>query len=143
MFAPLATAGFRVIAVDYRGSGRSSKPPNGYDKQTMAADIRLLVRDHLGVSDSLAIVDHDIGSMVAYAFARSCPKDVAVLSLSEAPLPGTETYDQLVSKTQLANEPLWHFRFHNAPDNLAASTNSTGVTSWAALTSGRNVAQSL
>ena len=116
---PLAEAGFRVVAVDYRGANRSSKPTSGYDKQTMAADIRALVRDHLGIDGALAIVGHDIGSMVAYAFAIQFPDDVALLSLSEAPLPGTGVYDELVGTTQLAGNPLWHFRFHNAPDNLA------------------------
>ena len=37
---PLAAAGFRVIAPDYRGAGHSSKPPHGYDKRTMAATSR-------------------------------------------------------------------------------------------------------
>ena len=119
VIAPLAAAGFRVIAVDYRGAGRSSKPPSGYDKRTMAADIRLLVRRHLGIRGALAIVGHDIGSMVAYAFARRYPREVALLSLSEAPLPGTEVYDELVGTTHLAANPLWHFRFHNAPDSIA------------------------
>ncbi len=116
---PLAEAGFRVIVPDYRGAGRSSKPTTGYDKRTMAADLHSLVRDHLKVEGPLAVVGHDIGSMVAFAFALQFPDDVAHLSLSEAPLPGTDTYDELVGKPRLANNPLWHFFFHNAPGNLA------------------------
>ena len=116
---PLTAAGFRVIIPDYRGAGRSSKPATGYDKRTMAADLRALVREHLEIEGPLAVVGHDIGSMVAFAFALQYPDDVCRLSLSEAPLPGTDVYDQLVGKTQLANNQLWHFFFHNAMDNLA------------------------
>ena len=36
----LAAEGFRVIAPDYRGAGNSSRPPGGYDKKTLAGDIR-------------------------------------------------------------------------------------------------------
>ena len=115
----LASAGFHVVAVDYRGAGRSTRPNVGYDKQTMARDVYALLREHLKLGGPLAIVGHDIGSMVAYAFARQFPGDVGHLSLSEAPLPGTNAYDALVAKATLAVDPLWHFRFHNAPDNLA------------------------
>lgn len=119
VIGPLATTGFRVVAIDYRGAGRSSKPAVGYDKRTMAADIRTVVRERLGVGGPLALVGHDIGSMVAFAFALQFPDDLSHLSLSEAPLPGTKMYETLVTNTQLANNPLWHFYFHNAQNNLA------------------------
>lgn len=119
VIGPLAEAGFRVIAVDYRGAGRSSKPEAGYDKRTMAADIHTLVRERLGIGGPLAVVGHDIGSMVAYAYALQFPDDVSHLSLSEAPLPGTKAYDQLLTIPLLSVDRLWHFRFHNAPNNLA------------------------
>lgn len=119
VIGPLVEAGYRVVAPDYRGAGRSSRPTTGYDKFTMAADIRALVRDHLGIAGPLAVVGHDIGSMVALAFALQFPGDVDRLSLSEAPLPGTAAYDRAVGTTRLAHNPLWHFAFHNAPGNLA------------------------
>ena len=115
----LTAAGFRVVAPDYRGAGRSSKPPAGYDKKTMATDVRAVVRDKLGVKGPLAVVGHDIGSMVAYSFALQFPDDLSHLSLGEAPLPGTKTYDVLVANPLLANNPLWHFHFHNSGDGLA------------------------
>ena len=70
---PLAAAGFRVIAPDYRGAGRSSKPPKGYDKRTMAADIAVLLTDVLGVDRPVTMVGNDIGMMVAYAFGSELP----------------------------------------------------------------------
>ena len=63
----LTVAGFRVIAVDYRGAGNSSRPLGGYDKRTMALDIRRLLRDALGIGGPLVMIGHDIGLMVAYA----------------------------------------------------------------------------
>lgn len=36
---PLAAAGYRVIAPDYRGAGDSTKPASGYDKWTTAEDL--------------------------------------------------------------------------------------------------------
>ena len=115
----LTEAGWRVVAPDYRGAGTSSKPPTGYDKRTMAADIYRLLREHLGISGPVTMVGHDIGMMVAYAFASSFPNSVERLVLMEAPLPGTTVYDRMVSSSRLKDMRLWHFFFHNAPNNLA------------------------
>lgn len=52
---PLADLGYRVIAVDYRGAGASSKPEGGYDKKTMANDVRTLYKDNLGVDKAIVI----------------------------------------------------------------------------------------
>ena len=114
-----AQQGFRVIAPDYRGAGGSSKPPSGYDKRSMAADIEQLLRVHLQVKTPVVLVGHDIGMMVAYAFASSYPKAVERVVLMEAPLPGTLVYDATVASTRLRNQTMWHFFFHTAQDNLA------------------------
>ena len=57
---------FRVIAVDIRGQGTSSRPSTGYDKKTMAGDIHALARS-LGYQ-RIYIAGHDIGAMVAYSY---------------------------------------------------------------------------
>ncbi len=119
VIGPLASAGWRVVAPDYRGAGASSKPQEGYDKRTMAADVFRLLREHLGVEGKIALVGHDIGMMVAYAFASSYPDAVEKLVLMEAPLPGTRAYDDLVATPTLRNAAMWHFFFHNAENNLA------------------------
>ncbi len=121
VLAPLVRAGWRVIAPDYRGAGGSSKPPTGYDKRTMAADILKLLREHLGVAGPVTMVGHDIGMMVAYAFASENPKAVEKLILMEAPLPGTAAYNATVASTKLNNASMWHFFFHNAQNSLAES----------------------
>ena len=60
-----------VIAPDLRGAGQSSTPADGYTKVAMAQDIHALVRK-LGY-ERIRIVGHDIGLMVAYAYAAQYP----------------------------------------------------------------------
>ena len=79
---------FTVIAPDLRGLGESGKPSSGYDKKTMAADMHELMKS-LGYS-KINLAGHDIGLMVAYAYAASFPDDVKKLSLLDALLPGIE-----------------------------------------------------
>jgi len=119
VIGPLASAGFRVVAPDYRGAGHSSKPSHGYDKRTMAGDIASLLADGLGVEGPVTLVGNDIGMMVAYAFGSEYPDRVERLVLMEAVLPGTAAYDRLVATPMLVGAPMWHFFFHNAGDGLA------------------------
>src|SRR5882724_4336821 len=56
-----------VIAPDLRGFGQSSAPPGGYTKAAMAQDIHALVKSLK--YDRIKLVGHDIGLMVAYAYA--------------------------------------------------------------------------
>lgn len=108
---PLVDAGFRVVVPDYRGAGDSWRPSGGYDKRTMAGDIHHLLRDHLGIADPVVLVGHDIGLMIAYAYAQAYRKDVSHLVVIDAPLPGTAVFDRLRSDPRV-----WHFAFHNARD---------------------------
>lgn len=79
---------FTVIAPDLRGVGESDKPAGGYDKKTMASDIHELVKK-LGYNN-INLAGHDIGLMVAYAYAASFPMEVKKLALMDALLPGIE-----------------------------------------------------
>ena len=82
----LAEHGYRVVAVDLRGSGGSSIPPGGYDKKTMAGDVHALVAQlELG---PVAIVGNDHGGGVAYAYAARWPDDVTHLAIMEYWLAG-------------------------------------------------------
>ena len=107
----LAQAGFRVVAPDYRGAGHSSRPVGGYDKRTMARDLHRLLVEHLAVSDPVVIVGHDIGLMVAHAYAQQFRDAVSHLVVIDAPLPGTAVFDRLRSDPRV-----WHFAFHGARD---------------------------
>lgn len=72
-FAPtieeLSAAGFRTIAVDRIGYGRSSKLDIPYNLNMFAANARDLM-DHVGV-DEVAVVGHSMGGMVASRFAMT------------------------------------------------------------------------
>jgi pimeloyl-ACP methyl ester carboxylesterase len=94
-----------VIAVDLRGSGSSDKPATGYDKKTLAADVHALA-ESLGVKQA-KIVGHDIGLMVAYAYAAQFSKDVESVVLMDAFLPGVGDW-----KNVWLMRDLWHFHFH-------------------------------
>ncbi len=75
-----------VIAPDLRGAGQSSKPNDGYTKAAMAQDIHALAQK-LGY-ERIRIVGHDIGLMVAYAYAAQCLIEVDRIALMDAFLPG-------------------------------------------------------
>ncbi len=69
----------------------------------------------------VTMVGHDIGMMVAYAYAAQYPDAVERLVLMEAPLPGTAAWDAMLSQPNTSHFLAWHFYFHNAGDNLAES----------------------
>jgi pimeloyl-ACP methyl ester carboxylesterase len=75
---------YTVIAPDLRGSGGSDAPAGGYDKATLAEDIRQLLLA-LGRTDQVSLVGHDIGTTVSYAYAAAHPDSVRRLALLEAP----------------------------------------------------------
>ena len=103
---------YTIIAPDLRGLGESSRPATGYDKKTMANDIHALVKS-LGYQ-KINLVGHDIGLMVAYAYAAQYPNEVEKLALLEAPIPGIGDIWQKVYTTPA----LWHFHFVNSPQAL-------------------------
>jgi pimeloyl-ACP methyl ester carboxylesterase len=94
-----------VIVPDLRGAGDSSKPASGYDKKTLAVDIHGLT-DSLGF-DRVSIVGHDIGLMVAYAYAAQFPQTTARVVLMDAFLPGIGNW-----KDVWLLRDLWHFHFY-------------------------------
>ncbi|GEC77953.1 alpha/beta fold hydrolase [Flavobacterium aquatile] len=94
---------FTVIAPDLRGVGESDKPATGYDKKTMAIDIHELVKK-LGYN-KINLAGHDIGLMVAYAYAAQFPSEVKKLALMDALLPGIEPVWSQVSASA------WWFGF--------------------------------
>ncbi|MCI0365581.1 MAG: alpha/beta hydrolase [Phycisphaerales bacterium] len=94
-----------VIVPDLRGAGGSSKPESGYDKKNMAIDIHDLTSS-LG-SNRVSIVGHDIGLMVAYAYAAQFPQATERVVLMDAFLPGIGKW-----KDVWLMRDLWHFHFY-------------------------------
>jgi len=111
MWAPMAAElarDHRVVVPDLRGMGLSSHPAGGYDKKTQAADIRSVLTQ-LGI-DHAAVVGHDIGATIAYAYAARYPDKTDRLVMMDAPVPGIPPWDEIVR-----NPALWHFSF-GGPD---------------------------
>lgn len=98
---------FTVIAPDLRGLGRSERPPSGYDKRTIAADLRALIAQEAG--GRAHVVGHDMGGKAAYMLAHLHPESVDRLVLVDCLLPGTENMDA-------AHGGAWHYGFHMASD---------------------------
>jgi len=98
---------FTVIAPDLRGVGESDKPEGGYDKKNMAKDIHELVKK-LGYNN-INLAGHDIGLMVAYAYAAQYGSEVKKLALMDALLPGIEPVWSQVSASA------WWFGFFAWP----------------------------
>src|SRR3989449_4713034 len=102
---PRLAAGFTVIAPDLPGIGGSDIPADGLDMTRAAARVHALVKG-LGV-DKAVVVGHDIGLMVAYAYAAQFPAEVERLVLMDAFLPGVEGWEAVYN-----NPASWHFRFN-------------------------------
>jgi pimeloyl-ACP methyl ester carboxylesterase len=100
---------YTVIVPGLRCAGDSERPAGGYDKRTMAEDIHQLVQQ-LG-HGRIFLVGHDIGFLVAYAYAAVHPDEVRRLVLLEAILPGIADWDK-IKHSQL----FWHFGLHSVPN---------------------------
>jgi pimeloyl-ACP methyl ester carboxylesterase len=102
---PLLAERFTVIAPDLPGIGDSAIPADGLDMKTAAVRMHALARS-LGVQQA-EVVGHDIGLMVAYAYAAQFPSEVTKLVVLDAFLPGVGDWEAVY------NSPfLWHFRFN-------------------------------
>ena len=102
---PLLAERHTVIVPDLRGAGESAKPASGYDKKTMAVDIYALTRSLK--LDRVSIVGHDIGLMVAYAYAAQFRDTTERVVLMDAFLPGIGNW-----KDVWLLRDLWHFHFY-------------------------------
>jgi pimeloyl-ACP methyl ester carboxylesterase len=103
-----------VIAPDLPGIGDSSIPATGMNMKDAATSIHSLVRK-LGI-EKARVVGHDIGLMVAYAYAAQFPSEVEKLVVMDAFLPGVEGWEPIYN-----NPSIWHFRFNGPkPEALVA-----------------------
>ncbi len=102
---PLLAAKFTVIAPDLPGIGDSDIPTDGLDMKNAAIRIHALVKS-LGI-DKAGVVGHDIGLMVAYAYAAQFPSETEKLVVMDAFLPGVAGWEDVYN-----NPGIWHFRFN-------------------------------
>ena len=102
---PAVAERFMVVAPDLPGIGESDIPADGLDMRSAAIRIHQLARS-LGI-EKARVVGHDIGLMVAYAYAALFPDEVEKLVVMDAFLPGVGEWESIY------NHPdFWHFRFH-------------------------------
>jgi pimeloyl-ACP methyl ester carboxylesterase len=102
---PRLTEKFTVIAPDLPGIGDSDIPKDGLDMKSAAIRIHALAKS-LDITKA-RVVGHDIGLMVAYAYAAQFPAEVEKLIVMDAFLPGVPGWELAY------NDPnMWHFRFH-------------------------------
>ncbi|GLX49675.1 hydrolase [Streptomyces hygroscopicus subsp. hygroscopicus] len=105
---------FRVVAVDIRGMGGSSRPDSGYEKKSMAGDIRALA-GHLGY-ERINIAGHGIGAMVAFAYAanhEAATKRLAIINTTHI----DESYQEfrLMPKPEEPGPHRWWLAFNIVP----------------------------
>lgn len=111
----LVSAGFRVVAPDLRGYGRSTGPAPAPDhaahgKRAVAGDLVRLM-DQLG-HDRFGLVGHDRGSYVALRLALDHPERVSRLALLDG-IPLTEHLARTDARFATA---YWHWFFFAQPD---------------------------
>jgi haloacetate dehalogenase len=110
LLMPLLAERFTLIAPDLRGYGLSDKPAGGFDKRTMAADVRALVHE-LGY-ERVALVGHDRGARVAHRYALDHPDEVERLAVLDI-IPTRAMFARI--DEHLARG-FWHWLFHLQPD---------------------------
>jgi pimeloyl-ACP methyl ester carboxylesterase len=106
---PALAQRYTVIAPDLRGLGDSSRPLQGYDKATIADDVRRLTREHLGF-ERYFLVGHDWGGPVAFCLAATQPEAVRGLVMLDTAVPGDG------SGTFSQHGRRWHHAFHQTAD---------------------------
>jgi pimeloyl-ACP methyl ester carboxylesterase len=116
---PLLAERFTVIAPDLPGIGDSAIPVDGLDMKTAAIRIHALARS-IGI-EKARVVGHDIGLMVAYAYAAQFPAETEKLVVMDAFLPGVGDWLAVYN-----NPNFWHFRFNGpTPEALVRGRERT------------------
>lgn len=115
LMMPRLAKKFTVVAVDLRGVGESAPSETGYDAANQAADIHHLITN-LGL-EHVYVFGHDIGGMVAYAFARRYPRSARGVMIFDVAFPGLDPWHDI-----LCHPAFWHVRFHQTalPEKLVS-----------------------
>lgn len=104
---PMLAGRYRLVAPDLPGLGDSSRPAEGYDKKTVAADLReMCERLNLG---RFHLVGHDWGGPTAFALACAAPEAVKTLTILDVTIPG-------IGPDISQGGKRWHHAFHMTPE---------------------------
>jgi pimeloyl-ACP methyl ester carboxylesterase len=106
---------FTVVALDLRGVGESASSETGYEAANLADDVYQLILS-LG-PEQVYVFGHDIGGMVAYAFARRHPRSARGVMILDVAFPGLDPWQDILS-----HPAFWHVRFHQTllPEKLVS-----------------------
>jgi pimeloyl-ACP methyl ester carboxylesterase len=117
---PLLSDKFTVIAPDLPGIGDSSVPADvQIGMITAAKQIHDLMRSMR--IEKARVVGHDIGLMVAYAYAAQYSSETEKLVVMDAFLPGVPGWESIYN-----NPNIWHFRFNGEyPEKLVQGRERT------------------
>ena len=107
---PLLSDRYDIVTPDLPGFGYSSKPEGGFDKKTISRRLREFVKA-LGLS-RIVLVGHDLGGLVAYAYAAQWPEEVSHLVFIESSLPCFGQEEAM----DVSKGGSWHFGFNMAGD---------------------------
>ena len=102
----LAGPGRHVLVPDLPGIGRSAAVPAGHRKREVAGHLRRAMAPRLARAGTVSVVGHDLGAMVAYAWAALWPSEIHRLGLVETPIAGPPPWEELLKMPQA-----WHFGF--------------------------------
>ena len=116
----LAAAGYRVAAMDLRGTGASDKPPHGYDVPTLARDVAGLVRS-LG-ADRAVVVGAGTGGEIAWAMPAIAPDVTSAIAVLGSPHPLQARAEPLGSLRLRAARHLAYFQLPSLPERAMASS---------------------
>jgi pimeloyl-ACP methyl ester carboxylesterase len=105
--APLLAGRYRLVMPDLPGLGDSGRPESGYDKKTLALDLREMC-DLLGLG-RFHLVGHDWGGPTAFALACAAPDSVRTLTILDVTIPG-------IGPDISQGGKRWHHAFHMTPD---------------------------
>ncbi len=105
LIMPALAKRFTVVAVDLRGVGESAQSTSGYEAANLAEDVhQLIVSLRL---EHVYLFGHDIGGMVAYAFARRHSRSARGVMILDVAFPGLDPWQDI-----LCHPAFWHVRFH-------------------------------
>lgn len=113
---PTLAQQFTVIAPDLRGVGSTTITAAGYDKKTVAEDVRALVKQ-LGFEQQINLVGYDHGAGVAYSYAAMYPAQVRRLAILEYAMPGFGDYEaSMTPNPKWDNDANWQLGFFTVPE---------------------------
>ncbi len=112
--APRLAEHFTVIVPDLRGAGASTITRTGYDKNTMARDVRTLILQ-LDLAP-ISLVGYDLGSGVACAYGRQFGDEVHRLAVMEFALAGFGFEQQMTPQPDWNLRSNWHLALFSVPE---------------------------